>query len=280
MMDWEDPDAPWNAKLRRAARHITEVAERCRDYEALSPWRVQSAPGLTPNEVGYVLRVDVPVPSDLVAGVGDVIHNLRSSLDSLAFALAGRSLGRVMTEAEELSIAFPICVQDSEFDSFFTGRRAGIFGDVERLAFRGVQPFHIPSGACVAREEVFANARGHHLYRLRRLSNIDKHRRLPIVTWFPRDTYWVNPGNLPELRYRQVLQGEYGDGDVIAYLSAPPEDAIPELAITHTMHLALADDPVYRTELVATLWQWLGHIRDAVVPGVVRVAEGGKPLVL
>lgn len=278
MTDWEDPEAPWNAKLRRAAKHITEVAERCRDYESLSPWRVVPVRGLVPNEVGYVLRVDVPVPSDLVTAVGDVIHNLRSSLDSVAFALARRRLGRDMSEDEEAATAFPIFTRPRDFKSSMKKVSGTLFGDSDQLAFRVVQPFHTPKSVTVRQADVLASAPGNHLNRLNRLSNIDKHRRLPIVTWFPRDTYWVDDGSLPALQYRQVLQGAYGDGDVFAYLSAPSEETVPELAITHTMHLVIADDPAYRTELVGTLWQWLTHVRDWAIPEVVRVASGGRPM--
>jgi hypothetical protein len=60
---------------------------------------------------GAVFRFHVrqPVPVELVTTIGDAIHNMRSSLDSVAHELARQHAGSNMTERQERATQFPIC---------------------------------------------------------------------------------------------------------------------------------------------------------------------------
>lgn len=67
---WNDPEAAWWAKLRRAAVDIAEARKRYEAFKATKPWSVEEFPGKTPNERSFRLRVSAPVPAELVTVVG------------------------------------------------------------------------------------------------------------------------------------------------------------------------------------------------------------------
>jgi len=86
-------DAP-RLKLWRARSHIGELTDQMRAYLNRAPFHLEivNAPTFT-NGKKWVVRVREEVPADFSAIVGDVIHNLRTSLDLLACELV-RANGR------------------------------------------------------------------------------------------------------------------------------------------------------------------------------------------
>jgi hypothetical protein len=98
---WLDPSAPWNVKAHRAARHIEELRREVvaiRDRESFAP---TPEPTETPGRLAYRLKFQMPIPVELSAIVGDVVHNLRSALECVANELAAhaRALRRTATTA-------------------------------------------------------------------------------------------------------------------------------------------------------------------------------------
>lgn len=77
---------------------------------------VRREPADTPGTVAFRLHVVRPVPAELSTAIGDALHNLRSSLDSVAYELARRHVGDGMTERQQKAVQFPICVDREEFD--------------------------------------------------------------------------------------------------------------------------------------------------------------------
>lgn len=49
-----------------------------------------------------------------------MVHNLRSALDCVAYALAQRHVGVVLTDKQEEATQFPICKDAQAFDRFST----------------------------------------------------------------------------------------------------------------------------------------------------------------
>jgi hypothetical protein len=98
----------------------------------------------------------------------------------------------ILAPFQEMATAFPICKVREAFDAFFTaGRwgpfRAQIFGETERLALQGVQPFAFGEEARSAGVE-WSTAADQELltdgvWALNTVWNIDKHRRLPELAW-------------------------------------------------------------------------------------------------
>src|SRR4051794_11673241 len=116
-----DPECPWWAKLRRAEYLIDEIDEQ---YRALKTpgvgWRVDHEID-GDQALVYRLRLLRPVSADFAALVGDAVHNLRSSLDQVAYHLAVQHSGPLTADAERMS-EFPIRITGDKFDDWATGR--------------------------------------------------------------------------------------------------------------------------------------------------------------
>jgi hypothetical protein len=104
-----------------------------------------------PGRTEYRLHIHNPMPPEISTTIGDILHNLRSALDSLAYEIALRGVDRPLTAKEERACVFPVTETPERFDQFFdeastherTRIRAALYGDRARAAFRSVQPFRI-----------------------------------------------------------------------------------------------------------------------------------------
>ena len=98
-----------------------------------------SEPSERPNEVAYRLHIRREAPAEISTVVGDVLHNLRSALDSLAYELAVRSKGQALTKEEERLTSFPWCQHSSEYDGLM---RVSLYRPEAQNAMRVAQPFY------------------------------------------------------------------------------------------------------------------------------------------
>ena len=81
------------------------------------------------------------MPPEISTTIGDILHNLRSALDSLAYEMALRGRDRPMTKKQERACVFPVRETPERFDEFFDGGskhegdriRAELYGDRARL---------------------------------------------------------------------------------------------------------------------------------------------------
>jgi hypothetical protein len=145
---WQDPEQAWWAKLRRAQLHIDDASTQLDAFMRLDPWSAEADVDPKGDRVSYRLRVHHPVPQELVTTVGDAIHNLRSSLEAVAFGLARSHIAKPLTEPQEEASTFPIRKDPEAFEAFFRERGRGtLFGDAERAALRCVQPFALSEEA-------------------------------------------------------------------------------------------------------------------------------------
>jgi hypothetical protein len=144
---WLDRESAWWAKADRAQDHLRSLDRQVEGFRASEPYMVIPEPTDTPGRTAYRLRLPKPVPVLISTTVGDVLHNLRSALDSLAYEIARRGLDRPMTPDEEMACAFPVCEIPEKFDQFFNKTRAVLYGGQARAAFRSVQPFRTAEDA-------------------------------------------------------------------------------------------------------------------------------------
>ena len=105
---WRDPGSAWWVKLRRADQHIVEATQRLEVFASDGPWTVEAMPGPGSSDQSYRFRVHLAVPVDLLAVLGDAVHNLRSALDAMAYALAEQHCGTLTREQERVT-RLPIC---------------------------------------------------------------------------------------------------------------------------------------------------------------------------
>jgi hypothetical protein len=109
MESWiTSPDAAWWAKLRRANIHRETLAKLVDEFEASEPYTLTREPGDKPDEVAYRLRILRETPAEISTVIGDVLHNLRSALDSVAYEFGSPVEGRTLDRAGGTGDWFPM----------------------------------------------------------------------------------------------------------------------------------------------------------------------------
>lgn len=268
---WMDQDSSWWAKANRAKEHIDSLRRQVDDYRASAPYSLTPEPTEKPDRLAYRLRFSKPVPVRISTTVGDVLHNLRAALESLAFEVARRSRGGTLTAMQEKESTFPICESPEDFDAFFKSRKGLLYDRRARAALRSVQPFVNLEQAHrlgVALNRSFDEAfRWSELHRLDALWNIDKHRRLTLMAWRPDLIYWGS--NVPSNRRALPGDGTLANGSILLYIEGTDEGQSDELS--HQFNLVLTDDPAaFRDQgaaddVVDLLGHWHQHIVNLVV---------------
>lgn len=134
--------APFEAsrlKLERAAKHAQELEGSISAYLNERPCRiiVEKYPGmeLSRDTRGWIARIQRPIPISLSAVIGDVVHNLRASLDLIMCDLVrlnGGSLDKVH---------FPFCAKASELDKAISDRKIRRAGDDVVQVVRNLKPY-------------------------------------------------------------------------------------------------------------------------------------------
>ena len=154
----EAPLADARAKMLWADRHADALYREVRAFVGRKSARIaHDIEPETGDHVFWMNLAEEPPLGEWGLILGDVLHNLHSALDALAWQLASIGLGREPTEKEAPGISFPIRKRPEDFASasleHFTSTHRGMLGEV--------QPYK----------------RGHEaLWTLRQLSNRDKHR--------------------------------------------------------------------------------------------------------
>lgn len=266
---WDDQASSWWAKINRAREHLESARRLIGQFRASQPYALLPEPTSTPGRVAYRLRITRPVPVAVSTTVGDVLHNMRAALESLAFELARRSHAAPLTPAQEGASTFPICDSPASFDAFFKGRKASLYDDRARAALRAVQPFvnleqaHLLG---VGLERTFREEfRWELLHRLDVLWNLDKHRRLALMAWWPDLFYWTS--NSAASTTALPGEGTMADGSILLYLEG--SDCGQPVELQHKFNLVLTDDPAVRpgvrSDVLELLEQCYEHIVQLVV---------------
>jgi hypothetical protein len=267
---WMDQRSSWWGKANRAKEHIDSLRRQVDEFRASAPYSLTPEPTEKPDRLAYRLRFSKQVPVAISTTVGDVLHNLRATLESLAFEVARRGQGGTLTAKQEKESTFPICETPERLDAFFTGRKA-LYDQRARVALRSVQPFVNLEEAHklgIALDRSFEEPyRWSELHRLDTLWNIDKHRRLTLMAWWPDLIWWGSNGT----SNRRALPGDgtLADGSILLYIEGTDEGQSDKL--NHEFNLVLTDDPAYSRhqgatdDVVSLLEHWHQHIVDLVV---------------
>jgi hypothetical protein len=261
-----DPELSWWAKIRHAERHRERLTELYNRYRAAGPFRVEAVPTIRSGNVAYRLHLTEPIPSEIPLIVGDVLHNLRSALDSLVYEMTTRAVGRRLEPEEERACQFPIAPDPATFEAFFTRHaiRNWITPQYLRDVIRFVQPFRwleeakhldVESAHDLDYE---TDSRYNALTELRDMSNLDKHRRLALTAWRPNMVWWGSDG---ESNRRWIPgDGTFEDGSIIGYIVGTDEggsDVVYDFNLTLPDLPAYADPRVDRDDVVKLASSWV-----------------------
>jgi hypothetical protein len=279
---WRDPDSAWWVKLRRADQHIVEAAGRLKAFRSDEPWTVEATPGPGTGDQNYRFRVHRAVPADLLAVLGDAVHNLRSALDAMAYGLAEQHCGTLTLEQERVT-RLPICRDEAAFDGFLNQRYKGVrprdlYGDLQLKALRSVQPFTFATEAAAHGVEVTSDAEADMMadpaYRLDVLWNVDKHRRLVRLDWFFDLSWWTGSGTGPDFHLPKGAR--LRDGTVLATFPGPPVGPEPS-ELGWEVGLSFSDDP-FPADVVGLLRSWHNSVGGWIIPRAFATVErGGEP---
>jgi hypothetical protein len=151
----------WQAKLERAKRHFTELETALASYFATIPYKVSTRRDGAGKLVYYLSEVgELPVEFSLITG--DVIQNLRSALDHLAYDLwVKEANGRGRGD----KIYFPIDKDEASYNRSKVNKTQGISAQSLSI-IDSLKPY--PGGNDA-------------LWRIHTLNNRDKHRLLVTV---------------------------------------------------------------------------------------------------
>lgn len=169
------------SKILRAQKHIADVASETSRFLATRPYCVTTRRQPDTNKLVYYVASVRPVPQSLSLIAGDVIQNLMSALDHLAYQTVCNDTAD--NPPNPSGIYFPI------------GEDAQDYARRRKSRMQGAKP------ASLAAIDALAPYRGGNelFWRLYRLNNIDKHRTLLTVG----------------ARNRSVDLGHYGIGKLI-----------------------------------------------------------------
>jgi hypothetical protein len=169
-VQWSGPPASHpldstRGKLVRAVQRSKDLRLYCDAYEEQHPWRFESHWDASSDCYIAFMRGRLP-PMYLGLILGEVVHDLRSAFDHLAWAVAVEHVGiaALATPSAQNAVQFPITSTRARFDSH---RALRFFSDEAVALMESFQPYHNAGSHLV-----------HPLAAVQSLSNRDKHRAL------------------------------------------------------------------------------------------------------
>jgi hypothetical protein len=277
-------ETAWAAKLSRAQRHVDSLRDVVAAYVAEQP--VVLVPEATDDSAvtAYRVKYGAPIPAEVALVCGDALHNIRSALDSLVFAMVCSSAGRPLTQPEKKASYFPMSKDSAKFDSTVRDSLAlRLLAEPAVEALRVHQPWYLTERGVegLTRDELATVRRRDvadwWVSRLAALSNIDKHRRLTMAAWWPDLLYWTSSGDTR--RHLRLGDGTVEDGSVLCYMVGH-DPAGSDLRSEFV--LVLADDPAHKPtsreysprSCVNLLQAWCTNAQHLVHAVEGRLADG------
>jgi hypothetical protein len=151
-------------KIGRAKAHTDDLRSAISDFFASTPYKVAAKHDPQTRKPVYYVSSVCPTPVCFATITGDIIQNLRSALDHLAYQLF--LVGTNGTKGPGRHICFLIAANAARYKDGFGGTVKGMRQDAID-ALSAVEPYN--------------GGKGHQLWVLHELNNIDKHRLLVTV---------------------------------------------------------------------------------------------------
>lgn len=148
-----------DAKVERAKQLLADLAPQIAHFVQSNPLAIQVTDEPTTGDQVYRVQTAPQLPPAWATMLGDILHNLRSSLDHLAWQLVLAN-----GEVPDRQTAFPVTDSARQFEQSI-GRMRGVSGEAIRL-IRASRPYRGGNDL---------------LWQLHQLDIIDKHRLLVPV---------------------------------------------------------------------------------------------------
>ncbi len=148
-------------KTERARQHLDALQSELETFKNTKPHRFKTERDIVAREYRVHFEVE-DVPDRILLIVGDFLTCLRASLDHLVWQLAS------ITKPYPKSTEFPIL--DAPNAKHIKACTKGVPDDARKVIV-SLQPYQAGQAKAI---------HGHFLWRLNKLCNIDKHRRIPV----------------------------------------------------------------------------------------------------
>jgi hypothetical protein len=230
----------FNAKLGRATEHVKVFDSELKSWMDKKLYRLVPKTNADFTEHSLVYRCTEDLDKTRVSLVfGDAVHNLRSALDHLIYAVAAtksQGVAPATWKKIEKRIAFPICNSTTAFTEF-----CNEFGMV------------LTPGILDALKDFQPDNRGNPflppaIRLLRDLDDLDKHRLLPVI--FSQGFEWEYNGSFgvvpPEAHPIQFFpyEGKLKDGvEVVTVKTQCPAPQLNMDGFKITIAILIAHDP-------------------------------------
>jgi hypothetical protein len=250
-------------KLDRALEHAQSLQGEIDAWVAAKPdpfvVEMDPKPGLPDRQVIRFTR-SPEVPIEWSLQVGEALHDLRSSLDHLAYALAVRNVGGPLPDVVARGSEFPI------------------FGDRQwREAERKAKIGSIDQAAQAVIKRLQPNERGKDyakdpLWRLHELVNFDKHRLLLVAEYVFSGVSLGGGGNYTWSGPMEFRPGRYEPGAVVGVIGKPPRAADPsgpmDVELGLFVNVQFTEGPAKGLRPGRCLTDLHRHIAEKVVPSL------------
>jgi hypothetical protein len=148
-------------KFDWAKRRCDELEAAVEDFRRTQPYKIAHRRNDERGEITFYVEKVPELPVSLALLLGDVVHNLRSTLDHLAVALVSAAGG-----TPDKYVSFPV------FDSLKA------YNDLSRDRLKGVSQYCLQT---IDNMQPYKQGFGHWAWQLHQLDIIDKHRLLLTV---------------------------------------------------------------------------------------------------
>lgn len=240
-------------KMDRARIHLRNLDLAVKEWlEAHSDLIQEETEPETGDDVVFVDAPAVP-PADAVSLIAaDCIHNLRSSLDQLAFALSWAYTAGPLTKEVAEGCEFPIYGPRAPKERELR-KRIGAVHPEARNVIEDLQPHH--AGDSFAEEK---------LWILDQLWNMDKHRTLPL-TVFGQQAIEMTPAALTGTATFRVQGPIRRRTEVIRFSGGRPESYPDPKGAVHLDIAFGKGTPAYGHPVVSFLSGLADYLRDEVI---------------
>ena len=263
-------------KFAQARRHLARLTDSVSDYLISNPLRIEQEEDNASGDL--LLRVryrTLPPDTEWSLMAGDVIHNARSALDHLAWALVVMDGGK-----PTLRTQFPIAESEAKGRKAINGDGLHGVGKETREMVRALQPWH---------------GGDEKLWRLHRLDIMDKHRLLlrsgvvnrsiwatfpgfpnrhpitgepiepPIIELLPTETNLLADGDVVYSILSTARNAEYNDSDLVGSFRGL------------TLDVCLADDDlnIHLESLGPLLLDLVTHAESSIEPLLTLLSNSG-----
>jgi hypothetical protein len=184
-------------KLKRAYDNLATLEENIAQFLDSKPYTVVREFEDDGAQHVYYLYLRREPPAYLGTIIGDVLHNLRSALDSIVWEFSKDK--DTLTEGQRRSIQFPIAEDPAKYDE----GPIRYVPDPIKAEIKAAQPCN------------FERPDLHFLAVINRHNLIDKHRNVPVVLAHIAGTSYAAPP--PGVKFRERMRyGRFEDGAEIA----------------------------------------------------------------